>query len=941
MISRHDLSDRRLIACGFVLALTGCIVLGLGIDGWWPGGCSLFNLKLQLSGTPEKAAELAASCSHATRSDVVAALGWDMLFVVCYGYVLGMSLHLLGKQVWRMKGTRDTASLLAKGMILAMTLDVSENVALLVATRDWDTLGEGAYGSWTRVMFALAAAAGWLKWAIVLTAIGLLVALLLGCFGYSGLPPAAHSDRPEVAAPTRSRKALGIAVSGGGMRSATFSLGVLRSLDRGGVLQRARWLAAVSGGAYTAGAWFLARHDQSAGLRPTQVPGKEGWFEDKVLSLPKGASAPGPGPDDQASLYQYLRSSRAYLSAGRGGPLVPGLKALLFLAVNVATLYTVLWLAVRPFGWLVGSEFIAPALADGVTGDEARTFVEDLNGSTLPPVITLAALSLVCAVSTRALPSGRRPSGRAAAALVGGAALALSATLYLVPLLMWKVPVALGNARTWLGQYVGIIVLVLVPVVVLVAGAAGLRRPASKLVRRGGGWILGLLVVVLAGQWATNAACLGPGGLKSADGRPVCWPSGTGNRRGMYFDPLARAAGEVHEWQAWAMAVVFLLIAGVFVNQRWWSLHVIYKRALRNTFCPTYSADRKSRFSRKESASQVWPLSSGLESREKTWDKMPSPSGEYGDSFPELLICAAVNTRGSSDSGIPARSFVFSPTVTGWYGPNTSCLVPTANFVAALPGRLKTFKASQGTVSHAVSVTGAAMASAMGSSSLGTTNSLLAVLNLRLGVWLPNPARISTGPEGASGSRFATPKLTYLLKEIFGRYHVDDDPYVYVSDGGHWENLGVVELVRRRCQVIVSADAGKDVGALQKAIALAKSECSATITEDFDGLQCADGAALPATNVAVMKIEYAGDEEPKTGRLVYGRLQVAENSAQSLKGFRASDRKFPDYATFDLSLRKEQFEHMVLLGEEVGERLATEARRPLRQEAGQGDDVRS
>ncbi|MFD9038778.1 hypothetical protein [Streptomyces bottropensis] len=941
MISRQDMSDRGvaswLIVCGFVLLLPGFIVLGLKFDDWWPGGCSLFSLKLQLSGTPEKAAELAASCSHATRSDVVAALGWDMIFIVCYGYVLGMSLHLLGKQVWRMKGTRDTASLLAKGMILAMALDVSENVALFVATWDWDTLGEGAYGSWTRVMFALAAAAAWLKWAIVLAAIGLLVALLLGCFGYSGLPPAAQSDLPKDDAPAPSRPALGIAVSGGGMRSATFSLGVLRSLDRSGVLQRARWLAAVSGGAYTAGAWFLARHDASVGRRPTQVPGEEGWYEDKVLSLPEEASAPGPGPDDPASLYQYLRSSRAYLSAGRGGVLVPGLKALLFLAVHLAALYIVLWLAVRPFGWLVGSEFIAPALDDGVTGDEARAFVDDLNSSTLPPVITLAAaLLLVCAVAAWALLSGRRPLSRAAAAL-GGVVLALSVTLYLVPLLMWKVPGALGNARTWLG--LEIVVLVLVPVVVLVAGAVELWRPAAKHARRAGGWILGLLVVVLAGQWATNAACLGPGGLKSADGRPVCWPSGTGNRRGMYFDPLARAAGEVHEWQAWATAVVFLLIAGVFVNQRWWSLHVIYKRALRNTFCPTYSADHKSRFSRKKSASKVWPLSSRLESREKTWDKMPSPTGKYGDSFPELLICAAVNTR---DSDFPARSFVFSPTETGWYRPNTSCLVPTENFVAALPGRLKTFKASQGTVSHAVSVTGAAMASAMGSSSLGTTNSLLAVLNLRLGVWLPNPARISTA-EGAGGTRFATPKLTYLLKEIFGRYHVDDDPYVYVSDGGHWENLGVVELVRRRCQVIVSADAGKDVGALEKAITLAESECSATIFADFGDLQSADGAVLPATNVAVMRIEYAGneDEEPTTGYLVYGRLQVAEDSAQCLRDFRERDRKFPDYATFDLSLCKEQFEHMVLLGEEVGKRLATEARALLGQEKDQADDVQS
>ncbi|KMS76961.1 hypothetical protein ACM01_03880 [Streptomyces viridochromogenes] len=918
------------IACGFALALTGGIALGLGIDNWWPGGCSLFNLKLQLSATPEKAAELAASCSHATRSDVVAALGWDMLFVVCYGYVLGVSLYLLGRQVWRMEGTRAAASLLANGVILAMILDVSENVALFVATWDWEGLGDGTYGPWTRIMFALAAAAAWLKWAIVLAAIGLLIVLLLGCFGYSGLPPAAPTARPEVAALTPSDAELGIAVSGGGMRSATFSLGVLRSLDRRGVLQRARWLAAVSGGAYTAGAWFLARHDANVGVTPTPVPEEDGWYQDGVLSLPRDATAPAPEPEDPASLYQYLRKSRRYLSAGRGGVPLAFLKATLFLVINVAVLYTVLWLAVRPFGWLVGSEFIAPALADGVTDDEARTFMDDLNRHTLPTVIALVPSS-ACAVGVWAwLRPGQQPWTRGAAAL-GGAALALLVTLYLIPLLMWKVPEASAFARTWLELYIGPALLLLGPLVILGAAVMGLLRPAAWQFSRFGGCALGFLVLVLAGQWATNAACLGPGGLKSADGKPRCWPSGTGNRKGMYFDPLARLAGDFHEGQAWGTVVVFLLFAGVFVNQRWWSLHVIYKRALRNTFCPTYSADRRSWFARAKSDSKVWPLRSRLESSEKTWDRMPTPGGEYKESGPELLICAAVNTSGSSASGIPANSFVFSPTVTGWYGPGgTPCLVPTKNFVAALPG-LKAFRASQGTVSHAVSVTGAAVASAMGRSSLGTTNSLLAVFNLRLGVWLPNPARINTAPEEADGRRFATPKLTYLLKEVFGRYHVADDPYVYVSDGGHWENLGVVELVRRRCQVIVSADAGKDVGALEKAIALAESECGATITPEFESLQCPGGAARPATNVAVMSIDYAGDEEPQTGYLVYGRLQVAKDSDDRLKKFQAGDRTFPNYATFDLSLCKEQFEHMVLLGEEVGTRLAARTRELLGQ----------
>ena len=38
----------------------------------------------------------------------------------------------------------------------------------------------------------------------------------------------------------------------------------------------------------------------------------------------------------------------------------------------------------------------------------------------------------------------------------------------------------------------------------------------------------------------------------------------------------------------------------------------------------------------------------------------------------------------------------------------------------------------------------------------------------------------------------------------------DDDAYVNLSDGGHFENLGLYELVRRKCDLIVIGD-GEEV----------------------------------------------------------------------------------------------------------------------------------
>ena len=45
-----------------------------------------------------------------------------------------------------------------------------------------------------------------------------------------------------------------------------------------------------------------------------------------------------------------------------------------------------------------------------------------------------------------------------------------------------------------------------------------------------------------------------------------------------------------------------------------------------------------------------------------------------------------------------------------------------------------------------------------------------------------------------------------LVKELLGNTDEKGD-YVHISDGGHFDNLGVYELVKRRCRYIVAVDA--------------------------------------------------------------------------------------------------------------------------------------
>ena len=56
------------------------------------------------------------------------------------------------------------------------------------------------------------------------------------------------------------------------------------------------------------------------------------------------------------------------------------------------------------------------------------------------------------------------------------------------------------------------------------------------------------------------------------------------------------------------------------------------------------------------------------------------------------------------------------------------------------------------------------------------------------------------------------PVQTCLVNEFFARFHGPARRHWYLSDGGHFENTGCYELIRRRVSFIVFSDAGQDPG---------------------------------------------------------------------------------------------------------------------------------
>lgn len=106
----------------------------------------------------------------------------------------------------------------------------------------------------------------------------------------------------------------------------------------------------------------------------------------------------------------------------------------------------------------------------------------------------------------------------------------------------------------------------------------------------------------------------------------------------------------------------------------------------------------------------------------------------------------------------------------------------------------------------AVAISGAAASPNMGYHSSPVVTFLLALFNVRLGWWLGNPGPAGDSTYNTPGPRFSPRSL---FAEAFGLTN-NDHHYVYLSDGGHFENLGLYEMILRRCRFIVVSDGGQD-----------------------------------------------------------------------------------------------------------------------------------
>ena len=215
----------------------------------------------------------------------------------------------------------------------------------------------------------------------------------------------------------------------------------------------------------------------------------------------------------------------------------------------------------------------------------------------------------------------------------------------------------------------------------------------------------------------------------------------------------------------------------------------------------------------------------------------------------------------------------------------------------------------------AITISGAAASPNMGYHSSPAITFLLTLFNARLGAWLGNP-----GDAGRLTWRRSDPVAGAgpLIREMLGRT-TDRNPYVYLSDGGHFENFGLYEMVARRCRFIVVADAACDGDYAFEDLgnAIRKIRIDLGIAIDFPtGVRIGpphrpDGNAHGAVGV----IRYSRvDEHAEDGALLYIKATLSGDEPIDVANYAAAHRSFPHESTANQWFGESQFESYRVLG---------------------------
>lgn len=743
----------------------------------------------------------------------------------------------------------------------------------------------------------------------------------------------------------------GMALSGGGLRSTTFNLGLLQGLHQLGLLKMFDYLATVSGGGYVGGFWTAWRHyhrqpdapasHQTPQLFPASEQGARGAQLEEVRHLRELSNLLGPRPG--------LRSlDMRQLTATVLGALIPTLPAALAFILLAHLLWlllaSALFATVGPLprrllvsgglmmlltsGGLLLSEWLRSrqerqAKVSRGLPPEAWAQGPSGFGDYLPPMLLATGLVLVLwAWLIPGLPHG--PWKLAGPAPETGGLHPRPLLHVFCPAGAWLGAAGLLVTLRWLGSRF------MTPWMQSTTLAA-LDRVIRRLLQ------LAILWSFFAAFWMagwllhdysrTNKLWLGIGGyedlLKPLVGTVTALTALfaraqklLGRRASEPVSPnlkdraksripqvlaavilsliafgmvlLILTAADQH-WLGWLMtgAGAITVLMLLFFDPNLMGLHVFYRARLARTFIGAAHG---------EAPGQLEPHSKD----DLPINRLRSLPG------PLHLICCAANDLSSVD-----------PLASRDRGADSAVLSPVSFSVGSEWRSWRDIREEGGlvpTLAAAMTASGAAFQSRLGSMPMRqgpAVSFLMTAFNLRLGLWVPHPTR----SRGQWYDRMLVGLPFY--KELLGRSRARGQE-VLLSDGGYFDNLGLYELVRRHCRFILVSDCGMDSDTgfddLANAVRRVREDFGVEIRIDVSPLRANAESGLSRQPIVVGDIEYPDGD---TGMMLLLTPTLTGNEPPDITQYKARNADFPHETTGDRFYDEAQWEAYRRLGEHV------------------------
>jgi hypothetical protein len=683
--------------------------------------------------------------------------------------------------------------------------------------------------------------------------------------------------REEAKVPGKKDEFTGLAFSGGGIRSASFCLGVLQALVKGRLMKKFDYLSTASGGGYLGASltWFLKiglPGGGTAGVDPENFPfGRAGT----------GARNQDENPN---AILDFLRQHGCYLTPNNQLDFVSfaayALRTILVSLLVYFSLTALLMLLLQCSGLLDSRPGVSP-----FTREYWSFHSNDL-------ILLQAALVLLALFALASLVGGlfSRLARSYRLRIFNQEVLGMLLKLTGLCVLLGSLPVVKDLLDDYLNSSAHI-------------GAAGGSTLIGTLI----GWYR-----YYNQQKAARPKVEGGGGMTPiiASGLIIY-----GLALGAFI--LADAIYE-HKgsWTYWFAAGALILSGPVFgwiVNINQFSLHRMYRDRLMETFMPDLKSVQENRWDMATEADKAL-----LEDMCQAPNRRP-----YHLLNANLVLSDSLTAKYRGRGG---DNFLLSPLycgsdATGWRR--------SSAYMKKLGGRRGGL-----TLATAMAVSGAALNPNAGNSGRGVTRNpwvsiLYTLLNLRLGYWVVNPCKEA----GLKTANFLVPGLWQsVIGNVLNFGLNEKQPFLELTDGGHFDNLGIYELIRRRLKTIVVCDGGADekftFDDLANAIERVRVDFGARIQfkdPGFDLNGVLPGSAGDETTdvryqtakrgFAVASISYADGSE---GLLIYIKATMIRGLSTDLYSYKAAHPKFPHEPTLDQFFDEVQIEAYRELGYYLG-----------------------